>query len=203
MYRYYAASIYIASSIIQMLSSALYGIMTGISTSIASIKTAIATSWLPVIAIAAVAVAIGGIIYTVKKVKAISSSATQTISKVKAMVKNGGINKNYLRGYTVYVIYRKGTTDVEYVGITKNYNARYSAHRRGKKFNHFDTYIMIPIATGLTKPQARALEQTLITAYGFDTLKNLINSISPKKWATFKREFNQMKNLIAAWKDPE
>ena len=62
---------------------------------------------------------------------------------------------------------------------------------------------MMPIATNLTKSQARALEQTLITAYGIDTLKNKINSISPKKWNNFKSEFSQMQTLIQSWKDPE
>jgi hypothetical protein len=31
----------------------------------------------------------------------------------------------------------------------------------------------------------------------------MINSISPKKWDRFNDEFEQMHNLIAAWKDPE
>ena len=62
---------------------------------------------------------------------------------------------------------------------------------------------MMPIATGLSLGEARALEQSLIVAYGLDTLKNMINSISPKKWNTFKSEFNQMRSLIDSWKDPE
>ena len=200
---YYAVDMYLTPTLIDILSSALYGIMAGISASITSIQTAIATSLLPVIAIAAVAVAIVGIMYTVKCVEALSASAEQTRAKVVAKVQAGGISKNNLRDYTVYVIYRNGTTDVEYVGITKNYDARYSAHKNGPRFNHFDTYKMIPIATGLTRSEARAMEQTIITAYGIGTLKNMINSISPKKWDNFNSEFNQMKNLIAAWNDPE
>jgi hypothetical protein len=62
---------------------------------------------------------------------------------------------------------------------------------------------MIPIATGLTLKESRALEQTIIMAYGIDTLKNMINSISPKKWSNFKTEFEQMQSLIAAFADPE
>ena len=59
------------------------------------------------------------------------------------------------------------------------------------------------LKTGLSLAQARALEQTIITAYGLDTLKNMINSISPKKWENFKTEFNQMKTLIESFYDPE
>ena len=62
---------------------------------------------------------------------------------------------------------------------------------------------MIPIATGLTLAQSQALEQALITAYTIDTLKNMINSISPSKWSNFKTEFEQMGTLIQSWIDPE
>lgn len=55
----------------------------------------------------------------------------------------------------------------------------------------------------MSKAQARAMEQAIITAYGLDTLKNLINSISPKKWGNFKTEFEQMLTLIQSWRDPE
>lgn len=44
-------------------------------------------------------------------------------------------------------------------------------------------YDMYAVATGLSLAQARAMEQTIITAYGIDTLKNMINSISPKNGA--------------------
>jgi hypothetical protein len=62
---------------------------------------------------------------------------------------------------------------------------------------------MMPIATGLSKNEARTMEQTIITAYTFDTLQNLINSISPKKWSTFKSEFEQMSTLMQSWIDEE
>lgn len=174
--------------------------MTSISASIASIKAAIATSWLPIVCIAATAIAIVGITYAVKKIVSLSAVAASTVSAVISKVKSGGIDPKKLRGETVYVIVRKGTSDVEYVGRTKNYSARYSAHQ--KKFPS-KSYTMMPVATGLNLAQARVLEQTIITAYGIDTLKNMINSISPSKWGNFKTEFNQMKNLIVAFADPE
>lgn len=46
---------------------------------------------------------------------------------------------------------------------------------------------MTIVATNLSLSQARVLEQTLITAYGIGTLRNMINSISPKKWSRFKK----------------
>lgn len=55
------------------------------------------------------------------------------------------------------------------------------------------------VATNLSLSQARVLEQTLITAYGIDILKNMINSISPRKWKYFKREYKKMKSLLSSY----
>lgn len=41
---------------------------------------------------------------------------------------------------------------------------------------------MTPVATGLTYKEARALEQTLITAYTLNALGNAINSIAEKTY---------------------
>lgn len=53
------------------------------------------------------------------------------------------------------------------------------------------------------KAQARAMKQTIISAYTLNTLCNMINSISPRKWKYFKSEFEQMSTLIQSWLDPE
>ena len=197
---HYVSSLSLSAYYISVLSNVLSGMITSISTSITAVKAAMLSSWLPAICIAATAVAIVGITYIVKKVSYLMASAAATISAVKSRVKSGGVNPNKLSNYTVYVIVRKDTVDVVYVGITKRYTSRKSAH--SKRFPK-NKYTMLPIATGLTKSQARAMEQTIITAYGIDTLKNLINSISPKKWNNFKLEFEQMQFLIQSWKDPE
>ena len=197
---YYTATLKLSASAITALGGALPSLMTSISASIASIKAAIATSWLVPVCIAATAIAIVGVTSAVKKVASLSATASSTVSSVIAKVKGGGLDPKNLRNETVYVIARKGTTDVVYVGRTKNYAARYSVHQ--KRFPKAK-YTMIPIATGLTLKESRALEQTIIMAYGIDTLKNMINSISPKKWSNFKTEFEQMQSLIAAFADPE
>ena len=192
------ASLVIGSSLIASTSGALAGIMASISSSIASIKAAIATSWVIPVCVAATAIAITGIIYAVNKVKSLSRIAAKIISAVKVNVKKGGVKPD--RGHTVYVITRKGTTDVVYVGRTKNFSARKSAHQ--KRFPS-KKYSMYAVATNLTYEQARALEQSLITAYSIDTLCNMINSISPNKWSRFTTEFSQMQTLILSWLDPE
>lgn len=43
-------------------------------------------------------------------------------------------------------------------------------------------YRVIEGATGLTKIQARIMEQTLINQYGIENLYNIRNSIAPKYW---------------------
>ncbi|MGI6746438.1 MAG: RHS repeat-associated core domain-containing protein [Acutalibacteraceae bacterium] len=195
---YYAATLVLTASATVSLSGALTGIMASISASIASIKTAIATSWFIPVCIAATAIAIVGIVCAVNRVMALSATAASTISAVKTNVNKGGVKPG--GGNTVYVITRKGTADVVYAGRTCNFSARKSAHQ--KKFPS-NAYTMIPVATGLSLTQARALEQAIITAYTIDTLKNMINSISPSKWGNFKTEFDQMGTLIKSWLDPE
>ena len=198
---YYTATLVLGKSMISLLSRAVYGIVTSIISSMAAIKTAIVTSFFIIVCVAAVAIAIVGIVYVVKKVRSISSSASRVISSVKAKLKHGGVNPKKTKGNTVYAIARNNTCDVVYVGRTCNFTRRRNQHRR-KKFPA-SKYTMYAVATGLSLAQARALEQTLITAYGLDTLKNMINSISPSKWGKFKTEFNQMKTLIESLYDPE
>ena len=197
---YYAATLVLSASITTSLGSALSGIMASISASIAGIKAAIASSWFIPACIIATTVAIAGIVYAVNKVKKLAATASTVLQAVKARVKAGGINPKTIKQYTVYVITRKGTSDVVYVGITKRYSSRKSAHKKRFPSNKFT---MFPLKTGLSRAEARAMEQTLISAYTLDTLKNMINSISPKKWSNFKNEFEQMNTLILSWLDPE
>lgn len=59
---------------------------------------------------------------------------------------------------------------------------------------------MTIVAMNLSLSQARVLEQTLITAYGIGTLRNMINFISPKKWSRFKKEYRQMRSLLSSYR---
>ena len=196
----YTSSLVLVPTLISALSSALAGIITSISATMASIKAAIVTSWIPVVCIAAVSIAIVGIIYAVRKISSLIAKSASVVSAVRTKVNAKGVDQNKLKGHSVYVIYRNDSKDVVYVGRTCNFIARRNAHKK-----RFPTsqYTMIPIATNLTLAQARALEQTIITAYGIDTLQNMINSISPSKWNFFKQEFEQMRSLIDSFYDPE
>lgn len=59
---------------------------------------------------------------------------------------------------------------------------------------------MTIVAMNLSLSQARVLEQTLITAYGIGTLRNMINFISSKKWSRFKKEYRQMRSLLSSYR---
>ena len=200
----YASSIVLSSAYLTSLGGATSGIIASISASMAGVKSAIATSWVPAVCIACAAVAIVGIVYTVNRVKALNAASRKVIAAVKSKINAGGINPKQLSGYSVYVIAPKRSTDICYVGMTRNFKARQYYHQIRKNAKYpIKKYDMYPIATGLTKNKARVLEQTIITAYGLDTLKNLINSISPKKWSRFKSEYRQMRGLINSFFDPE
>jgi hypothetical protein len=79
-------------------------------------------------------------------------------------------------GTTVYTSVSKGVT--QYVGITNNVARRSAEHLATKGIN------IQPLMQGLTRADARAVEQALIEIHGLGrnggTLLNRINSISPK-----------------------
>jgi hypothetical protein len=94
--------------------------------------------------------------------------------------------KSTLKGnYTVYQGIDPATNDTKYVGITKrNPQERWNEHLNSgtnKAGLRYQT-----IETGLTKIDARIMEQSLINQYGLGknggSLYNNINSISPRYW---------------------
>lgn len=57
---------------------------------------------------------------------------------------------------------------------------------------------MIPIVTGLSRADARALEQALINAYTLEALENMINSIAWENWGKFTDSFGRVTTLISS-----
>ncbi|WP_417431695.1 DUF6443 domain-containing protein [Halpernia sp.] len=84
--------------------------------------------------------------------------------------------------YSVYHGLENGV--VKYVGITgREEGLRWAEHRAAggaKALLDFRT-----VGAGLTKSQARSLEQSMINKYGLPNLYNKINSIAPKNWTTY------------------
>lgn len=199
----YASALTLSPSIIAALSGALSGIMAGIVSSVSAIKAAIATSWFIPLCVAAAAIAIVAIVYTVNQFISLYNKAIQTINAVKLKIQAGGLNPQNLRQHSVYVIYKKTNKHVVYVGRTCNFKARQNRHQGTHGRYPKTQYTMIPVATGLTLTQARALEQTLIAAFTLKVLDNMINSVSPSKWGQFVEAAGEMESLIMSWYDPE
>lgn len=93
-----------------------------------------------------------------------------------------------------HTVYRAvGKEGVEYVGRTNSFERRAAEH--GSRFSG----PLEPVAKGLTKPQARGVEQALIDRHGMKklggTLQNKINSIS-KKNPTYKALTNLGRKLL-------
>ena len=195
-------SIALASSAVASLSSYSSVIIGGISAAIASISAGIVTS--PAFAIGAVCIVAGVIALTVviRAVSEFESDITETIIWTKAQIKNRSVDKNKLNKHTVYVIIHNPSNCVAYVGRTSNFPARYRAHQKGSnpRFSE-DLYTMIPVYTGLSLSEARALEQTLITAFLAYYIANSINSIAKANYPKFAQEFEFVQNLISCYFD--
>ena len=85
--------------------------------------------------------------------------------------------------YSVYQGLDRSTEVVKYVGITSRTPAtRFAEHLSSSTARSALQYRLIPGAEGLTKTQARILEQNLINQHGLNNLLNLRNSIDPKYW---------------------
>ena len=93
-----------------------------------------------------------------------------TATIVTSVVEKTETKKNY-RDYNVYVMRNSESKAVQYVGITNCPARRQQEHKRDPKKDHLD-----PLEvkfTGLTRVEARVMEQVLISAY---TLHNLDNA---------------------------
>lgn len=196
--------VYFAEYIIYALSTALPGLIAGISAIKTSIEAALASVAVPVICIAAISVAVISIACLIEAIHDLSVMAEQVITWVKAQVEEKKLSEEQLYGYTVYAIVIKGTTDVVYVGMTKNFSSRQYAHQKHPEARFpIESFSMVPVATGLSYKDARALEQTLITAFTLDALVNSINSIAKKNLYKFTCEFARASSLIVCYFDPE
>ena len=98
----------------------------------------------------------------------IVAGVSATAAVVTSVVENTGYRKP-TRNQTVYkLVNDQGET--RYVGRTNNPQRRARQHKKSVAKADLQ---MVPIATGLTKTEARAMEQIVISAY---TLDNLINA---------------------------
>jgi len=113
---------------------------------------------------------------------------------------NAQIDRNldqHQGGHSVYVIRHRETQRVWYVGRTSRWSSReyYHFRRPDHKFDP-NVYEMLPVEVGLTLLQATIREQTLISAFTIDALRNQINAMSESRQIEFADELARMTSLI-------
>ena len=114
-------------------------------------------------------------------------------SYVTAQVKSQNERMN-TRDNTVYVMV-DSNNKVTYVGRTNDYNRRRNEH----KVKYLDNgYQMIPVMTGLTKNEARGMEQTLVSSYTLDALNNARREISTLKVDKFAEETKRALGIMGS-----
>jgi RHS repeat-associated protein len=190
----------LAQSTIRNLSGGLPWMIGAFSTFSIAAKTSMSTFWVPIVgkvAIATTAAALG--VLTVQTAR-FAIDAARAISWVNDIIRDGG-NKEPQSGHTVYVIFNTSTSRVWYVGITNDFERRKNEHqtiRRNQRFFYDPIiYTMMPVSTGNTQSQARALEQSLIMAFTIGALNNKVNAIALARFAEFADEFNRVQSLLS------
>ncbi len=85
--------------------------------------------------------------------------------------------------HVVYQGFDRATGAVKYVGMTMRDPAiRFAEHAASGTERALLDFRIIDTAKGLTKIEARKVEQQLINKHGLDNLLNKINSVAPKYW---------------------
>ena len=149
----------------------------------------------------ALTAAVASVVIVAKMVYDYIEDAQLAIAAVRAKIKAKDIKPDDTNGTSVYVITPKGDDSVVYVGITsRNPQQRWYEHKARFSHEKHDFYV---VATGLSRKDARALEQILISAYTLDALDNAINSVSYKNWGQFLSEYKRMMQLLSSYYDLE
>ncbi|MBQ7551651.1 MAG: GIY-YIG nuclease family protein, partial [Bacteroidales bacterium] len=156
----------------------------------------------------ALALAGGGIISASAAATATSVATAALVTAGVAMaatiVTDAVENSNYqgpIRDQSVYVMRDKTTNEVQYVGRTNNPGRRQSEHAKDpKKANLQPLEVKF---SGLTKHEARAIEQMLISAYSLDNLSNARREISVGNVGGFAGKIGKIINLFGSVAEDE
>lgn len=105
----------------------------------------------------------------------VTAGVASTAAVVTSVVKNTSY-RGPTRNQSVYVMRNKTTNEVQYVGRTNNPARRQSEHAKDPKIANLQP-LEIKFS-GLTRGEASAMEQMLISAYSLDNLSNARREIA-------------------------
>ena len=90
-----------------------------------------------------------------------------------------------------------------YVGITNNTERRRKEHKNNPNHPERAGYRMDVIATGLTRYEARAVEQTVIAAFTLEKLDNARNEIAKGNLPKFRSEMGAVVEIFQGFNEDE
>jgi len=170
------------------------------ATAMTAMKITVATTvvgfWIPIVGKikkVAAGIAIGAV---AGMVVSYAVSATEALTWANAQIDDGGISHDQTRGHSVYVLRGDNTGRAFYVGRTLNTTRREAEHLRDPRFAHRRPFHLMPLQTGLTESEARALEQGLIIGFTINAIDNKINSIARGNFSKFADEFDYVNTLF-------
>lgn len=117
------------------------------------------------------AVALKALAYTVVTIVTVVTTAAVTETALDYIKEQE--TKNNEKSHTVYQLRNNETKQIEYVGRTVNPETRKQNHKKTKPNHTFEV-----IANGLTREEARGIEQIYMVEYNTRSLLNKINGIS-------------------------
>jgi len=131
------------------------------------------------------------------------AAGTAIVAGTAAVVASKVENSNYrgpTRDQTVYKLVQPGSSTPEYVGRTNDPARRAGEHAKSPGKAGLE---MVPIATGLTKMEARAMEQVVISAYTLNNLSNARREIAVGNVGGFAGNMNNTIKLFGGLAEDE
>ena len=176
-------------------------ILTGIAVvAVAVAAVAVAVVAAPVIAGVGIASGITASAASIATAAICVAGVSGTAALVTKTIENTASKDKY-RDQSVYVMRDSTTNDVQYVGITNNPIRRQREHDRDKRKEHLK-----PLEvkfTGLTKVEARIMEQLLISAYTMQNLDNARREIAVGNISGFAGSMNNIINIFSGAAESE
>ena len=166
---------------------------------VAAVALTVAVATPVLVTAGAVTAAVGTTISTVATATYITASLVSVSYSTAELVKNVVENTKYsgpVRDQSVYVMRDKSSNDVQYVGRSNNPARRQKEHAKDPtKANLKELEVVF---SGLTKSEARAMKQILISTYSLENLVNARREIATGKVSKFAHKIGNVIKLFGS-----